>query len=122
VHGDDRGLRTSEAEAILERVAAPTVLVGDFNAVRAADEVGEPAPPEVLRPVDRRTTELVVAAGFTDAYRALHDDRGWTYESWHPFVRLDYVFAQGVEVASCEIVRSDASDHFALVADVVDCG
>jgi exodeoxyribonuclease III len=118
VHGNDVARRGEEVDAILARVEPPTVLVGDFNAARADDEVGEPAPPEVLRPVDRRSVERVVAAGFRDAYRSLHADRGWTYESWRPFLRLDFVFARDVDVTRCDVVETDASDHFALVAEL----
>ena len=113
VHGDVVAQREREVEAILGVVRAPCLLVGDFNAVHPEDEVGEG-----LHAVDRRSVELVLEAGLTDAYRALHDERGWTYKSWDPFLRLDYVFKQGVEVARCDVVETDASDHFALVAEL----
>ena len=113
VHGDVSTKREREVEAILGAVRAPCLLVGDFNAVHPEDEVGEG-----VHAVDRRSVELVLEAGFTDAYRALHDDRGWTYKSWDPFLRLDYVFAHGVDVTRCDVVESDASDHFALLAEL----
>ncbi|MHB8642766.1 MAG: endonuclease/exonuclease/phosphatase family protein [Gaiellaceae bacterium] len=113
VHGDDVAQRVREVEAILGVVESPCLLVGDFNAVHPDDVVGEG-----VQAVDRRSLELVLAAGLTDSYRALHDDRGWTYKSWDPFLRLDYVFAQSVEVTRCDVVETDASDHFALVAEL----
>jgi exodeoxyribonuclease-3 len=110
--------RVAEAEAILAEVGATAdVLVGDFNAVHPGDEIGTPPPAEQLEHVSRRPVELVLAAGFLDSFRELHPgDRGWTYVAWHPWVRLDYVFARRLP-RSCEVVGTDASDHFAVVAE-----
>jgi endonuclease/exonuclease/phosphatase family metal-dependent hydrolase len=59
----------------------------------------------------------VLAAGFTDCFRAVNPaERGWTYLAWHPWARLDYIFARQ-SVLSCAVVETEASDHFALVAD-----
>ncbi len=117
VHGDAAEQRAAEVEAILDRVRPPAVLVGDFNAVRPDDEVGEPPRGENLRLLDRRSIELILTSGMRDCYRSLHDAHGWTYKAWHPFLRIDFVFAQGLESRSCDVVEADASDHFAVVAD-----
>jgi endonuclease/exonuclease/phosphatase family metal-dependent hydrolase len=108
-------------EAILAAVGVTgDVLVGDFNAVHPEDEIGE-APPEEQAPADyvsRRPIELALEAGFVDCYRALNpSERGWTYLAWHPWARIDYVFARRAAHA-CDVVRSPASDHFAVVADL----
>ena len=115
----DEPRRIAEVEAILEHVGEGDVLVGDFNAVHPDDEVGAP-PPEEHAPADyvsRRPVELVLEAGFTDCFRALNSsERGWTYLAWHPWARLDYVFARQ-RARACTVVETQAADHFALVAD-----
>jgi exodeoxyribonuclease III len=111
--------RIAEAEAIFAEIGTGgVVLVGDFNAVHPRDEVGPPPPEEDLEHVSRRPIELLLEAGLLDSFRELHpDDPGWTYVAWQPWARLDYVLARELP-RSCEVVESDASDHFALVADL----
>jgi endonuclease/exonuclease/phosphatase family metal-dependent hydrolase len=115
----DEPRRVDEVEAILAFIGDGDLLAGDLNAVHPDDEIGM-APPEEQAPanyVSRRPIELVLEAGFVDRYRELHpSDRGWTYLAWHPWARLDYLFARRI-VRSCEVVETQASDHFALVAD-----
>jgi endonuclease/exonuclease/phosphatase family metal-dependent hydrolase len=116
----DEPRRVAEVEAILQHVGEGDVLVGDFNAVHPDDEVGAP-PPEQQEPanyVSRRPIEFVLEAGFTDCFRALNpDQRGWTYLAWHPWARLDYVFARQ-RAPACTVVETQASDHFAVVAEL----
>jgi endonuclease/exonuclease/phosphatase family metal-dependent hydrolase len=117
----DEPHRNDEMEAILAEVGGTgDVLVGDFNAVHPADEIGE-APPDEHAPSDyvsRRPIELALEAGFVDCFRAFHPhEAGWTYLSWHPWARIDYVFARR-PARACDVVRTQASDHFALVADL----
>jgi endonuclease/exonuclease/phosphatase family metal-dependent hydrolase len=109
--------RIAETEAILDVARVADVLVGDFNAVHPDDDVGEAPPQEQLEHVSRRPVELVLDAGFTDCYRSLHDDAGWTYLSWQPWARIDFVFARDRRSRRCDVVESDASDHFAVVAE-----
>jgi exodeoxyribonuclease III len=115
----DEARRVAEVDAVLAHVGGHDVLVGDFNAVHPDDQVGA-APPEEQAPADyvsRRPVELVLEAGFTDCFRALNSsERGWTYLAWHPWARLDYVFARQ-RARACTVVETQASDHFALVAD-----
>jgi endonuclease/exonuclease/phosphatase family metal-dependent hydrolase len=109
--------RIDEAEAILELAVDADVLVGDFNAVHPNDALGTPPPEEELDYISRRPIEFVLEAGFADCFRELHpDERGWTYLSWDPWARIDYVFARRAP-RSCDVVETDASDHFAVVAD-----
>ncbi|HEX7311024.1 MAG TPA: endonuclease/exonuclease/phosphatase family protein, partial [Gaiellaceae bacterium] len=116
----DESRRVAEVEAILARAGDGDVLLGDFNAVHPDDEVGAP-PPEEQAPADyvsRRPVELVLEAGFTDCFRALNSsERGWTYLAWHPWARLDYVFARQ-RARACAVVETQASDHFAVVAEL----
>jgi endonuclease/exonuclease/phosphatase family metal-dependent hydrolase len=120
----DEPRRIAETEAILHRLGdRGDLLVGDFNAVHPDDEIGTPPPDEQLDHVSRRPIELVLEAGFADSYRTLHGDRGWTYLAWHPWARLDYVFASSkLDVHSCDVVESDASDHFPVVANFTTHG
>ena len=40
-----------------------------------------------------RTIQIMLDAGYVDGYRVLHpDDAGYTFPTWDPHVRLDYVF------------------------------
>jgi endonuclease/exonuclease/phosphatase family metal-dependent hydrolase len=112
----DEPRRIAETEAILEVGRSADMLVGDFNAVHPDDEIGDPPPEEQLEHVSRRPVELVLDAGFTDCYRSLHDEAGWTYLSWHPWARIDFVFGRR-SAQACEVVETDASDHFPVVAD-----
>lgn len=115
----DEPHRIEETEAVLAEIGGRAdLLVGDFNAVHPKDAIGTPPPEEELGHVSRRPIQLALEAGFTDCYRELHHgDRGWTYLAWHPWARLDYVFARLLP-RSCEVVETDASDHFAVVAEV----
>ena len=115
----DEPRRIAEAEAIVAAMGTSAdVLVGDFNAVHPRDEVGSPPPEEELEHVSRRPIELILDAGFVDSFRELHPaDRGWTYTAWQPWARLDYIFTKRLPRA-CEVVETNASDHFAVVAEL----
>jgi endonuclease/exonuclease/phosphatase family metal-dependent hydrolase len=73
-----------------------------------------------------RTIEIVLAAGYRDAFRARHSaDAGLTFPTWGAHVRLDYLFVPSAHVdrvTSCEVVTSaparEASDHFPLLAEI----
>jgi endonuclease/exonuclease/phosphatase family metal-dependent hydrolase len=79
--------------------------------------------------IERWCIPHLLQAGYTDCYRALHDDRGYTCATWMPAVRVDYVFADGAlaeRLRSCEVVGGDrhpepaaaaASDHFPVLAE-----
>jgi endonuclease/exonuclease/phosphatase family metal-dependent hydrolase len=75
-----------------------------------------------------RTIQLVLDAGYVDSYRLRHDGApGYTFPSWSPHVRLDYVFTPAGfsdRVRSCEIVShpaaAAASDHLPLLAEISD--
>ena len=115
----DEPHRIEEMRAALAVVADADVLVGDFNAVHPEDDVGRPPPEEALEHVSRDPIALALAAGFTDCFRAVNRERVWTYLSWHPWARLDYVFARGAPSACRVVTEADgASDHFPVVADL----
>lgn len=110
------------------------VLAGDFNTL-APGEVLEtrrmPAWIQALiwlsgRDIRRETIGRVLEAGYTDAFRHLHpDERGHTFPTWDPHVRLDYVFLPARDahrLKSCDVMRlpaaAHASDHFPLRAEI----
>lgn len=130
----DRPQPVDEVPVILDllQLAAgrPHALVGDFNALRPDDPVGQPPGAEQKRgdAVDgapRRAIQMIVDAGYVDCYRQLHPQApGYTYPSHHPWLRLDYIFASphlAQRLLACDIVEQTttitASDHLPVSAD-----
>ena len=109
------------------------VLAGDFNTLAPGELLDIRRLPHRLRAlvwlsggkVRWRTIQLILEAGYTDAYRRLHADPGWTFPTWNPHIRLDYVFiaaASAERVKECRVIDTDAakaaSDHFPLLAEI----
>ncbi len=109
------------------------MLTGDFNTLAPGELPHAARLPARLRAllwlsggrVRWRTIKLVLEAGYTDAYRALHPGgRGFTFPVRDPHVRLDYVFASrdhASRVRSCEVVITPATAN-ASVLDLVPVG
>jgi endonuclease/exonuclease/phosphatase family metal-dependent hydrolase len=65
-------------------------------------------------------------AGYADGFRRQYPDtKGYTFPTWDPHVRLDYVFVPEVflkRLSNCEVVTVpaavQASDHFPLLAQI----
>lgn len=112
------------------------VLVGDFNTL-APGEVLEldrlPAWIRALiwisgRKLQRDSIQLVLDAGYADGFRTLQPDmKGYTFPTWDPHVRLDYVFvpkAFADRLVKCEVITEPkerikaASDHCPLEAEL----
>lgn len=96
-----RALQVKESLAIIGAAPTRTVLVGDLNA--------EPAAPE-LAPL---------LARFTDALR---DSPAATFPASEPVKRIDYVaVSPDLRVLAAHVIADlvDASDHRAVVADIV---
>jgi exodeoxyribonuclease-3 len=112
------------------------VLVGDFNTL-APGEILEidrmPAWIRALiwisgRKLQRETIQFVLDAGYLDGYRTLHpDEKGYTFPTWDPHVRLDYVFVPNVfrkRLVGCEVITEPkdlikvATDHCPLIAEL----
>ena len=110
-------------------------LVGDFNTL-APGEVLElnkmPAWIRALiwisgRKLQRETIQLMLDAGYGDGFRMLNPEhKGYTFPTWDPHVRLDYVFvpkAFADRLEKCEVITEPkeriraASDHCPLVAE-----
>ena len=117
------------------------VLAGDFNTLAPGERLDVQRLSARLRPlvwlsggsIRWKTVAAVLAAGYADAWHRLHrdessdgaSDAGWTFPTWDPHLRLDYVFAPGSDaerVTRCEVVTAAgvaaASDHLPLLADL----
>ena len=120
--------------AIQQHQHGPHVLVGDFNTLAPGELLDFSKLPARLRTlvwmsggrIRWRTVQGVLDAGYIDAFRSLQPDLvGYTFPTWDPHVRLDYLFVPKpcVErVAACQVFSAnevrEASDHFPLLAEL----
>ena len=73
-----------------------------------------------------RTIQLVLDAHYVDGFRLHHPDvPGFTFPTWNPHVRLDYVFlpdAFAGRLRACDVITGDdvrtASDHLPLLVEM----
>jgi endonuclease/exonuclease/phosphatase family metal-dependent hydrolase len=130
--------RVIELRALLAAIAQHQhgfhLLTGDFNTLAPGDLLDFRKLPHRLRAlvwlsggkIRWRTIQRVLDAGYIDAFRLLHGaEMGYTFPTWDPHVRLDYLFIPAgfsSRIHSCEIVTHPAapaaSDHLPLIADV----
>lgn len=130
--------RTYELRALLAEIArhqpGPHALVGDFNTLAPGELLDVRNLPHRLRAlvwisggrIRWRTIQTVLDAGYLDAFRRHEPDLvGYTFPTWAPHVRLDYLFVPDgfiASVRSCEVWTHDlalhASDHFPLLAEL----
>lgn len=130
--------RVSEVRALLETVAARAsgfhLLAGDFNTLAPGELLDIKRLPFRLRPfvwmsgghIRWRTVQQVFDAGYVDVFRSRRPgETGFTFPSWQPHLRLDYVFAPVGSVgriAACEVIGSDTatrgSDHLPILVEV----
>lgn len=112
------------------------VFVGDFNTLAPGELLDARRLPLRLRPmvwlsggsVRYQTIQIMLAAGYLDGFRHLHPpaERGYTFPTWDPHVRLDFVFLperfrerlKDCKVLTEEPVTKEASDHFPLLAEL----
>lgn len=136
----DERRRTREIRSLLQGIERHQhgfhVLVGDFNTLAPGEilELGKlPAWIRALiwisgRKLQRESIQLMLDAGYADGYRMLHpDDKGYTFPTWDPHVRLDYVFLPksfADRLVSCAVTTEPrdlikaASDHCPLLAEL----
>ena len=136
----DERRRTREIRSLLDGIKRHQdglhVLVGDFNTLAPGEALNIDRMPAWIRALiwisgrklQRETIQLMLDAGYSDGYRMLHPDvKGYTFPTWDPHVRLDYVFvpkAFANHLASCEVIYEPkervqaASDHCPLVAEL----
>ncbi len=111
------------------------VLVGDFNTLAPGEVLDVKRMPAWIRglvwisgrDIQRETIQVMLDAGYADGFRLLHPDvKGYTFPTWDPHLRLDYVFVPASFAAglkACEVVDhpagvSTASDHLPLLVEL----
>ena len=120
--------------AIQQHQHGPHVLVGDFNTVAPGEIVDFTKLPGRLRAlvwlsggrIRWKTIQGVLDAGYVDAFRQLQPELvGYTFPTWDPHVRLDYLFVPRPcidRVSRCQVFSAnevrDASDHFPLIVEL----
>lgn len=109
------------------------VLVGDFNTLAPGELLDVRQLPARLRPlvwlsggrIRWETIQIMLDARYLDGFRTLHpEDKGYTFPTWSPHVRLDYLFLPApfaTRLKACEVAKASpavarASDHFPLLA------
>jgi endonuclease/exonuclease/phosphatase family metal-dependent hydrolase len=132
--------RTFELRALMDGIQSHTssfhVLTGDFNTLVPGEQFDISKLPLRLRLVTwltggsiRWTTlQILFNKGYSDAYRLFHKDPGYTFPTWDPHVRLDYLFVPSrfaARVTGCSVVQDapgvrDASDHLPLLSTLAD--
>ena len=130
--------RVRELRALLKSIARHQegfhVLAGDFNTLAPGELLDIRELPRRLRAlvwlsggaIRWRTIQIVLDAHYVDGFRTHHPDvPGFTFPTWRPHVRLDYVFLPAPFVDRlkwCDIVTGDdvreASDHMPLLAGI----
>ena len=136
----DERRRTREIRSLLDGIKRHQegfhVLVGDFNTLAPGEALNIDRMPAWIRALiwisgrklQRETIQLMLDAGYNDGYRMLNPDvKGYTFPTWDPHVRLDYVFVPRVfanRLVSCDVICEPkervraASDHCPLVAEL----
>jgi endonuclease/exonuclease/phosphatase family metal-dependent hydrolase len=109
------------------------VLVGDFNTLAPGEVLDARRMPGWIRAlvwmsgrdIQRETIQIMLDANYVDGFRLLHPEvKGYTFPTWDPHLRLDYVFVPkpfAERLPACEVITSaaevaEASDHFPLLA------
>lgn len=110
------------------------LLVGDFNTLAPGELLEMQRLPWRYRilawvlggRITYRTVQIMLDEGYIDSYRRLNTDHGFSFPTWDPNVRLDYVFvpaAYADRIKSCVVITdipeaAKASDHFPLLAEI----
>lgn len=131
--------RVRELHALLESIKQHQqgfhVLVGDFNTLAPGESLDPQHLPLRLRTlfwlgggdIRWQTIQMMLDAGYVDGYRLLHPlEKGFTFPTWNPQVRLDYLFLPAPfaeRLKACQVFSESravgsASDHFPLLADI----
>jgi endonuclease/exonuclease/phosphatase family metal-dependent hydrolase len=130
------GRRIREIVALLEGIKRHQegfhALVGDFNTLAPGETLEARLLPARLRAlrwlggaIQWQTIQILFSAGYVDGYRLLHPlKKGFTFPTYAPHVRLDYVFQPAAfadRLKTCEVIQGsaaaiEASDHFPILA------
>lgn len=111
----------------------PCLIAGDFNAIAPGERVRIENMPNRLKWIiylqGKRvyyfSIQTLLSAGFTDCFRVLNSDEGFTLPPPNPNARLDYIFVNATMKAylkKCWVVREPtsvnvASDHYPVMAE-----
>jgi exodeoxyribonuclease III len=109
------------------------LVAGDFNAIASKEKIKIQDMPNWLKwiiylqgnRVYHFSIGMLLSAGFTDCFRFLNSDDGFTLPPPNPNVRLDYIFVNSKMKAylkRCWVVREPnsvnlASDHYPVIAE-----
>jgi endonuclease/exonuclease/phosphatase family metal-dependent hydrolase len=132
--------RAREIRALLDGIREHQqgfhLIAGDFNALAPGELLEVARMPRWIRAmvwlsgrdIARDTIQVMLDEGYVDAWRTLHaGEPGYTFPTWDPHVRLDYVFTPAryaERIRSCEVIREPnetiraASDHMPLLVEV----
>lgn len=130
--------RTREIRATLAEIAGLAsgvhALIGDFNTLAPRETFDLRLLPLRLQllallaghVIRWQTIQLMLDAGYIDSFRTLHaDQKGFTFPTWNPHVRIDYAFvaaAAAKQLQRCEVVDGaearTASDHHPLLVEL----
>jgi len=133
--------RVRELKALLHAINEDRrnfhIITGDFNTLAPGERLDMNRLPRRLRllalllggRVRYRTIQIMLDEGYADGYRLLHPEAGderYTFPTWDPHARLDYVFVpkdSGECIKSCRVASDvtnarEASDHFPLLAEI----
>jgi exodeoxyribonuclease-3 len=110
------------------------VLAGDFNTLAPGETLDMAKLPLRLktfvyltgREIRWETIQIMLDAKYADGYRMLHPDNpGYTFPTWDPHLRLDFVFVPQTSLGrlkACEVMASAAataaSDHLPVLAEL----
>lgn len=109
------------------------LIAGDFNALAPGERLQVAQMPRWIRAmvwvsgrdIARDTIQVMLDEQYADVWRRLHPGAdGYTFPTWGPHVRLDYIFTperDADRVAECTVVTDvpeagTASDHYPLFA------
>jgi endonuclease/exonuclease/phosphatase family metal-dependent hydrolase len=132
--------RAREIRALLDGIREHQqgfhVIAGDFNALAPGELLEVARMPRWIRAmvwlsgrdIARDTIQVMLDEGYADAWRTLHPrEKGYTFPTWDPHVRLDYVFTPqryASRLTACEVVQAPeldvraASDHLPLAVEI----
>lgn len=120
--------------AVKSRASGFHVLAGDFNTLAPGELLDIGRLPLRLRPfvwmsggqIRWKTVQQVLDAGYVDVFRTQRSaDAGFTFPSWQPHLRLDYVFtpaSSSTRVAAVDVLHTDSavrgSDHLPILVEL----
>jgi exodeoxyribonuclease-3 len=111
------------------------VIVGDFNTLAPGELLETRSLPARLQMlvwlsggrIRWETIQILARRNYVDGYRILYPlEKGFTFPTWNPHVRLDYLFLPAPfaeRLKDCQVVQGytevvKASDHFPLLAQI----